>query len=228
MSLWERILALLSEAQDRTLGAVMEAMEARRKRRDAAVFSIALIALSAKMAKADGVVTDDEIAAFRSFFSYPDEEEAKVRTVFNLAMEDVAGFDAYARQVGRLFRDEPSILEDVLDCLFFIALADGILHEKETDLLRVAGDAFHIDKLKWRRIKAAHFGPDKEDPYVILGVDPEAPDDVVKKIYRDLVKDNHPDALIARGVPAELVRISENRMAVINTAYEKVLEERAL
>jgi DnaJ like chaperone protein len=225
MTLWERIQAFIAGARERTLDALMEAMEKRQKRRDAAVFSIALIALSAKMAKADGVVTDDEVHAFRSFFAYPVEEEAKVRTVFALATEDVAGFDSYARQVGRLFRTEPTILEDVLDCLFFIALADGIAHPRELDLLRTAADAFSIDGLAWRRIKAAHMGADKEDPYVILGVDPKSSAEEVRAAYLALVKQNHPDALIARGVPEELVRISEHRMASINTAYERVRGE---
>lgn len=227
MSFWDRITALLAEARERTLGSLMETMAARRQRRDAAIFSIALIALSAKMAKADGVVTDDEISAFGSFFSYPASEEAKVKTVFSLAMEDVAGFESYARQVARLFRDEPAILEDVLDCLFAVALADGVAHPKELELLRVAADAFGISAPCWRRIKAGHLGADLEDPYVILGVDHHAEESEIRKTYLDLVKQNHPDALTARGVPPELVRIAEHRMATINTAYEKIRAERA-
>ncbi len=227
MNLWERIIALIGEARERTLGAVLEAAERRKRQRDSAVFSIALIALSAKMARADGVVTDEEIGAFRSFFTYPDDAESKVRTVFTLAMEDVAGFDSYARQVGRLFRDEPTVLEDVLDCLFFVAMADGVLHPKEADLLRVAADAFGVGTAAWRRIKAAHLGADKEDPYVILGIPHEASDEELKTAFRTLAKENHPDALVARGVPQDLVKIAEHRMAVINQAYERALAERA-
>jgi len=227
MTLWERIVALINDARERTLGAVMEALEERKKARDAAVFSIALIALSAKMAKADGVVTDDEVNAFRSFFTYPPEEESKVRTVFNLAMEDVAGFDSYAKQVGRLFAGECTVLEDVLDCLFYIALADGVMHPNEMDLLRVAADKFGLGRNTWRRLKAAHMGADKEDPYVILGVEPGAAFGEVRREYLRLVKANHPDALIARGVPADLVKISEHRMATINDAFERVQQEHA-
>ncbi|MEM9232898.1 MAG: TerB family tellurite resistance protein [Pseudomonadota bacterium] len=227
MTLWERVLALLEEAHDRTLGAVMETMAKRRQERDAAVFSIALIALSAKMAKADGIVTDDEVAAFRSFFSYPPEEEGKVQTVFSLAMEDVAGFQSYARQVARIYRDAPTILEDVLDCLFFIALADGVAHPEEMKLLRDAADAFSVNAAAWRRIQAGHLGTDHEDPYVILGVEHGADKAEVRKVYMALVKQNHPDALIARGVPPDLARIAEHRMATINTAYEKITEELA-
>lgn len=225
MTLWDRIVSLLEEAHERTLGAVMDTMSARRQQRDSAIFSIALIALSAKMAKADGIVTDDEVAAFQSFFAFPQEEEGKVRTVFTLAMEDVAGFDSYARQVARLFKNEPTILEDVLDCLFFIALADGVAHPGEMELLRRAADAFGISASCWRRIKAGHLGTDHEDPYVILGLEHSASEVEVRKAYLALVKENHPDALIARGVPADLSRIAEHRMATINTAYEKIKSE---
>lgn len=226
MTLWQRIQAFLEEARDRTLGAVMDVMRDRKARRDAAIFSIALIALSAKMAKADGIVTDDEIAAFGDFFVFPAEEAGKVRMIYNLAQEDVAGFDKYAQQVGDLFREEPTVLEDVLDCLFHIALADGVMHPGEMDLLRKAADAFAIGPAKWRRISAAHLGLDKDDPYAVLGLDPKVSDADLKKAYHTLVKENHPDTLIARGVPAELVKISEGRMAAINTAYEKAVEER--
>lgn len=228
MTLWERIIALLDDARQNTLGAVLEGLSQRRRQHDAAIFSIALIALSAKMAKADGVVTDDEIAAFRTFFTFPPEEESKVRTIFALATEDVAGFGSYAKQVGRLYRDEATVLEDVLDCLFFIAAADGVLHPREVDLLRSAADSFSIDEAAWRRIKASHLGADRDDPYIVLGVPHDATDAEVRKTYRSLVKENHPDALIARGIPPELVKIAEHRMAVLNDAYDVLAKERGL
>jgi DnaJ like chaperone protein len=227
MTLWERIQALLSAAHDSTLGALMEVLSERRRRRDEAAFSIALIALSAKLAKADGVVTDEEIEAFRKFFTYPPEQEGKVSMIYRLAMEDIAGFDMYARQVGKLFREEPGILEDVLDCLFHIALADGELHPDEMTLLRVAADAFNLGPRQWRRVLAGHMGTGSDDPYAILGLDPDCSDQDLKRGYLKLAKDHHPDALMARGVPAELVKISQGRMAVINTAYEKALSERS-
>lgn len=225
MTLWERIQAIIADARERTLGGVLKTLETRRRRRDEAVFSIALIGLSAKMAKADGVVTDDEIAVFRRFFSYPPEEEPKVRMVFRLAQRDTAGFETYARQVGRLFADELTVLEDVLDCLFFIALADGVAHPEELRLLRVAADAFGLEDACWRRVKASHMGADKDDPFAVLGLPPGAGEGEVKAAYRRLARDNHPDALIARGVPRDLLRIAEHRMAAINAAYEMAMSE---
>jgi DnaJ like chaperone protein len=224
--MWERIGAILDSARERTLGAVMDTMEERRRRGDAAVFSIALIALSAKMAKADGIATDDEFAAFRRFFAVPGEEESKVSMVYSLATSDVAGFESYARQVAKLFRSELTVLEDVLDCLFYVAMADGVLHPGEERLLEAARDAFGLDQGAYRRIRCAHVGLADDDPYLVLGVPFEIETEELRRTYRRLAKEYHPDAMMARGVPRELVSIAEHRMAAINDAYEKIMEER--
>ncbi|NNU17312.1 DnaJ domain-containing protein [Parvularcula sp. ZS-1/3] len=226
MTLWERIAAILESARESTLGAVMDAMEERRKKRDAAVFSIALIALSAKMAKADGIATDDEFAAFLDFFEVPPGEESRVRTVYDLAKSDVGGFESYARQVGKLFGAEEAVLEDVLDCLFYVAMADGVLHPGELELLNTAKTAFGLSEDCFRRVKASHVGLEEDDPYAVLGVPLDITTDDLKKSYRQLAKEHHPDAMVARGVPPSLVSIAEHRMAAINEAYEKVMAER--
>lgn len=225
MSLWERIEALLADAKKRTLGVLLEAIATQKQRRNEAAFSIALIALSAKMAKADGVVTDDEIAAFRDFFKFPDEEADKVRMVFDLAQQDVAGFDEYLLRVVKIFEDSPEVLEDVLDCLFYVAVADGVAHPREFELLERAALAFDISKASFHRLKAAHFGLGDDDPHLVLGVEPGASVEEVKAAHRRLVRDHHPDALTARGVPIDLVRIAEGRMAAINAAYEQILKD---
>jgi DnaJ like chaperone protein len=226
MTLWERIGAILASAREQTLGAVMDAMEQRRRRRDAAVFSIALIALSAKMAKADGIATDDEFAAFRSFFAVPPEEETKVAVVYNLATSDVAGFESYAKKVAKLYGHEPTVLEDVLDCLFYVAMADGILHPGEERLLEAARVAFGLSEAAFRRVRCSHTGLEEDDPYLILGVPFEIETGELRSAYRQLAKEHHPDAMLARGVPSELVSIAEHRMAAINNAYEKIMAER--
>ncbi len=225
MSFWDRIGTILEGARKRTLGAVLESLAVQKQRRNEAAFSIALIALSAKMAKADGVVTDDEIAAFRDFFQFPDAEAEKVRMIFHLAQQDVAGFDEYLRKVARIFDDAPAVLEDVLDCLFYVAAADGVAHPRELELLENAAKIFATPADAWRRLKAAHLGLGDDDPWLILGLNHSAEQAEIKRAYRSLVRDHHPDALIARGVPADLVRIAEGRMAAINTAYERILTE---
>ncbi len=225
MSWWRKLQEVIDEARKRTLGAVLDALAAQKARGDEAAFSIALIALSAKMAKADGVVTDDEIAAFRSFFSYPDSEADKVRMIYSLAQQDVAGFESYITKVAKLYEDAPRVLEDVLDCLLYVASADGVEHPRERELLESAGAAFGVSPAAYRRLRAVHLGLDSDDPYIILGVEPGLTMEALKAVYHALVRAHHPDALMARGVPASLVKIGEARMAAINAAYERALAE---
>ncbi|HWA02690.1 MAG TPA: TerB family tellurite resistance protein [Rhizomicrobium sp.] len=190
------------------------------------VFTIALIALSAKMAKADGIVTADEIRVFERLFRVAPEEEANVQRVFDLAQRDTAGFEVYAGQIARLFAGNPAILEDILDGLFEIAKADGVLHPGEAEFLEQVADIFGFAPNEFRRIRASHFEPDAADPYVVLGVAYDADEDEIKHSYRRLVRENHPDSLIARGVPEEFVRLANDKLAAINGAYEKVRRER--
>jgi DnaJ like chaperone protein len=192
------------------------------------VFTIAIIALGAKMAKADGIVTDDEIEAFGRIFRVPPSEEINVRRIFNFARQDTAGYEIYAGQIARLFRGNPGMLEDVLDGLFEIAKADAVLHPAELQFLERVAEIFGFSPDEFRRIRASHIGPDQADPYVVLGVDRTAGEDEIKRTYRLLVRENHPDSLMARGVPEEFLRLANEKLAAINGAYAKIMRERRL
>jgi DnaJ like chaperone protein len=191
-------------------------------------FTIAVIALAGKMAKADGDVSDAELAAFQRVFRVPPEEEANVARIFNLARQDIAGFEHYARQIARLFVDNPAVLEDILDGLFEIAKADGVLHPGESRFLERVAEIFGFAPNEFRRIRAAHFAPELTDPYVILGVSYVAGDDEIRQTYRRLVRENHPDMLIARGVPQEFEKLANDKLAAINNAWARIREERGL
>lgn len=192
------------------------------------MFTMAIIALSAKMAKADGTVTADEIEAFGRMFRVPPSEEANVRRIFDLARQDTAGYEIYAGQIARIFRDNPGVLEDVLDGLFEIAKADGVIHPAELAFLERVSDIFGFAPHEFRRIRASHLGPDKADPYVVLGVDYAASEEEIKRTYHLLVRENHPDKLMARGVPEEFLRLANDKLAAINGAYAKIIQERRL
>jgi DnaJ like chaperone protein len=191
-------------------------------------FTIAVVALAGKMAKADGVATEREFEILRRIFDVPPQEEANVRRVFNLARQDIAGFEHYAGQIARLFRDNPAVLEDVLDTLFEIAKADGVLHPCEASFLERVAEIFGFAPNEYRRIRASHFAPELTDPYVILGVSYAADDEEIRHTYRRLVRENHPDSLIARGVPAEFIKLATDKLAAINGAYEKIRAERGM
>ena len=189
-------------------------------------FTIGVIVLGAKMAKADGVVTRDEIAAFREVFQIPDEEVKNVGRVFNTARRDAAGYEPYARQVARLFEDNPQVLEDLLHGLFHIAKADNMIHPAELTYLQGVAEIFGFGEHAFQRIRAHHMAADKLDPYVILGVAHDADEATVKKAYRKLIRENHPDRLIAQGLPPEFIALGNEKMATINGAYDRVQEQR--
>ena len=195
-------------------------------RRDAA-FSAALIALSAKMAKADGVVTQSEVAAFRRIFKMPVTEQAHVASLFDLARRDVAGYDAYAARVARLYAHDPQVLEDVLDGLFVIAKADGAVHEAEFAFLEDVAAIFGFSGAAFARIAARHVIGPEGDPYQVLGVARGTPFADIRARYRRLVAENHPDVFIARGLPPDFIAIATDRLATINRAFEAIEREHA-
>ena len=132
-------------------------------------FTIGVIALGAKMAKADGVVTPEEIAAFRRVFHTAPDEEKNVARLFNQAKRDVAGFESYGHQLSRMLRDSPLVLEQVLDCLFVIATADGKVTGDELHFLERVAEIFEIGTGEFARIRETHMGPDESNPYTVLG-----------------------------------------------------------
>ena len=189
-------------------------------------FTVGVIALGAKMAKADGVVTPDEVEAFKQVFRVPPGEMHNVARIFDLAKQDVAGYEAYAEQLAHLFRDNQELLEDVLEGLFHIAAADGIIHPKEDDYLQEVAKRFGFTNAEFRSVRARFVPQDKTDPYKILGVPHDSGLDVVKARYRKLMQENHPDKAIARGMPAEFIKIANDKVAAINAAHEQILKER--
>ncbi len=191
-------------------------------------FTIGVIALGAKMAKADGVVTRDEVSAFREVFQVPPAEVKNVARVFDQAKKDHRGFEAYARQLGALFHDNPAVLEDLLDGLFHIAKADNVYHPAEDQFLGQVAEIFGFSEAEFERIRVGHVGPDHADPYVILGLDREASDADLKSHYRKLIREHHPDTLIAQGVPQEFIDIANEKLAVINDAYDRIAKQRGL
>jgi DnaJ like chaperone protein len=160
-------------------------------------------------------------------FRVPPAEQAAVRRFFDLARGDTAGFEVYAGQVAHAYADHPAVLEDILDGLFEIAAADGVLHPGESAFLERVAEIFGFAPGEFRRIRASHFPPDSADPYVVLGLEYNAGDDEIRHTYLRLVRENHPDSLIARGVPPEFIRLANDKLAAINVAYEKICTERA-
>lgn len=224
MTLWSRIAQAISAlATGEGLGTLFDSL--RRNPERSVGFTIAVIALGAKMAKADGVVTRDEVAAFRRVFTIPKDEEASAAKVFDLARQDVAGFDAYARKIRAMFKpSDRDVMIDLMECLFHIAVADRQFHPAEEMFLRSVAQIFGLDDPCFRSLRARHV---QDDPYAALGVDPSAPDAAVRKAWREAVKASHPDVMLARGIPAEAVKLAEDRLRALNAAWEEISKARA-
>ncbi|MFC7049017.1 TerB family tellurite resistance protein [Emcibacter nanhaiensis] len=194
--------------------------------REKITFTIGVIALSAKMAKADGRVTRDEVNVFKQAFRVPEGEARNVGRIFDLARREATGYEPYARQLAQLFRDQPVVLEELLDILFHIALADGVMHPAEENYLEHVARLFGFGQATYQRIRESHMGKDRRDPYVVLGVERSATDQEIKARYRQLIKEHHPDLLIAKGVPEEFIEVANEKLAAINEAYDNIANER--
>lgn len=191
-------------------------------------FTVAVVALGAKLAKADGVVTRDEIDAFKRVFKIPPEEEKNFGKVFNMARQNTAGYEGYARQVERMFRNSPQVMEDLLHGLFSIAMADGELHPDEDIYLQNIAGIFGFSETDYDRFRMYHSGAEARDPYQILGVASDISDGDLKKAYRKLIRENHPDKVMAEGLPQEFIDLANDKLAKINAAYDEVSRRRGV
>ena len=222
MSIWKRISdALAALAQGEGLSAVFEKLRTPPERTIG--FTIAVIALGAKMAKADGLVTRDEVTAFRQVFHIPASETQNAARVFDLARKDVAGFDLYAARIRDMFGAGHQALVDLLEGLFYIAVADGSYHPNENVFLEEVARIFGIQSRDFVNMRARFVPHENPDPYCVLGVDPTADAETVRRVWRALVREYHPDRMIARGVPEEAMKLAEKRLIQANLAYEEIL-----
>ncbi|MFZ3581017.1 TerB family tellurite resistance protein [Loktanella sp. DJP18] len=225
MSIWTRIAdAIAALRAGESLSAVFDMLRTPPDR--SVAFTIAVIALGAKMAKADGTVTRAEVAAFREVFHIPPQEEANAARLFNMARTDIAGFEDYAVRIRRMFGDDTAPLCDLMEGLFHIALADGNYHPGEDAFLSRVAEIFGFDDRRFGRIRAQFVNDAARDPYDVLGVDPEADMDTIRAAWRQQVRDTHPDRMLARGVPEEAVKLAEKRLVAINRAWEEIADLR--
>ena len=222
MSIWKRISdALAALAQGEGLSAVFEKLRTPPERTIG--FTIAVIALGAKMAKADGLVTRDEVTAFRQVFHIPASETQNAARVFDLARKDVAGFDLYAARIRDMFGAGHQALVDLLEGLFYIAVADGRYHPNENVFLEEVARIFGVQSRDFINMRARFVPDENPDPYCVLGVDPTADAETVRQAWRALVREYHPDRMIVRGVPEEAMKLAEKRLIQANWAYEEIL-----
>lgn len=230
-TIWSLLGSILQHASD-AFSTVIESVrtyfEGDAEKRRQVAFSVAMIALSAKMAKADGIVSDNEVKAFYEIFSVEEKDLNHVARLFSLAKGDIAGFDYYAKRIVYLCKDsecESCLLEDVIDGLFHIAKADGYIHPDEMNFLRQVSGIFGITASRFETITAYHSVNGTQDPWTVLGINRKMPFAEARKHYHKLVQEHHPDKLAARGMPPEFSAIANERLARINNAWASIKKE---
>lgn len=189
-------------------------------------FTTAVTALGAKLAKADGRADTGEFDAFAEVFQPEAGSGRDIERLYALARQTTLGYEAYARRLAKRYRGCPQLLEDVLDGLFHIAGSDGAITSEELDYLQTVSGLFGHSPLAFRRLRATHLGAGPNDPYVILGVEPDATDEQLRGAWRRALADAHPDRVIARGLPPEFVEVANAKSAAINAAYDSAMRER--
>ena len=186
------------------------------------IFALSLIVLSAKLSKADGQVSKEELVAVRDKLKIPENEIEQVGKIFNKAKEESAGYEPYAQQIGQIYKNNPNVLEEVINILFYIAEADGNVSKSELNMMRHIAQIFGLNDLQFSAIKESRKSSDKLNPYVVLASKPEEDLSSIRKRYIQLSKENHPDLLVSKGVPIEVIEESKKKMRAINSAWDQI------
>ena len=186
------------------------------------IFALSLIVLSAKLSKADGQVSKEELIAVRDKLKIPENEVEQVGKIFNKAKQESTGYEPYAQQIAQIYKNNPNVLEEVINILFYIAEADGNVSQSELDMMQNIARIFGLNQAQFNSIKESRKSSDKLNPYVVLGCTVNDDFATIRKKYLQLSKEHHPDALISKGVPKEVIEESKKKMRAINSAFDKI------
>ncbi len=186
------------------------------------IFALSLIVLSAKLSKADGQVSKEELIAVRDKLKIPENEIEQVGKIFNKAKQESAGYEPYAQQIAQIYKNNPNALEEVINILFYIAESDGNVSKSELDMMQHIAQIFGLNQSQFNSIKESRKSSDKLNPYIVLGTSPEEDLQAIRKKYLQLSKENHPDMLISKGVPQEVIEESKKKMRSINSAWDQI------
>ena len=186
------------------------------------VFALSLIVLSAKLSKADGQVSKEELIAVKDKLKIPDNELDQVGKIFNKAKEESTGYQPYAEQIAQIYKNNLNVLEEVINILFYIAEADGNISDAELNMIEDISRIFGLNQTQFNSLKESRKSSDKLNPYVVLESNPEDNIADIRKKYIKLSKEHHPDLLLSKGVPVEVIEESKKKMRAINSAWDQI------
>jgi len=191
------------------------------------VFALSLIVLSAKLSKADGQVSKEELIAVKDKLKIPENEIDNVGKIFNKAKEESSGYEPYAQQIAQIYKNNLIVLEEVINILFYIAEADGNTSQSELNMIQHIAQIFGLNQSQFNSIRESRKSSDKLNPYIVLESKPEENLQTIRKKYLKLSKEHHPDILISKGVPKEVIEESKKKMRAINSAWNQIQKLKA-
>tara|TARA_B100001540_G_scaffold253671_1_gene230385 strand:+ start:506 stop:1231 length:726 start_codon:yes stop_codon:yes gene_type:complete len=186
------------------------------------IFALSLIVLSAKLSKVDGQVSKEELVAVKDKLRIPDNEIDQVGKIFNKAKEESTGYEPYAQQIAQIYKRNTNVLEEVINILFYIAEADGNVSQSELQMIEQIAKIFGLTEIQFSSIKESRKTSDKLNPYIVLESKPHDTIEIIRKRYLKLSKEHHPDLLMSKGVPQEVINESKAKMRSINSAWDQV------
>ena len=186
------------------------------------IFALSLIVLSAKLSKADGQVSKEELIAVKDKLRIPENELDQVGKIFNKAKKESMGYEQYAQQIAEIYKENLNVLEEVINILFYIAEADGNVSESEHKMIGHIAQIFELTEIQFNSIKESRKSSDKLNPYIVLESNPDDTIEIIRKRYLKLSKQHHPDLLMSKGVPKEVIDEIKNKMRAINSAWDQV------
>ena len=191
------------------------------------IFALSLIVLSAKLSKVDGQVSKEELVAVKDKLRIPENEIDQVGKIFNKAKEESTGYEPYAQQIAQIYKGNINVLEEVINILFYIAEADGNVSQSELKMIEQIAQIFGLTEIQFNSIKESRKSSDKLNPYIVLESKPDDTIEVIRKRYLKLSKEHHPDLLISKGVPQEVINESKAKMRAINSAWDQIKKLKA-
>ena len=186
------------------------------------IFALSLIILSAKLSKADGQVSREELIAVKDKLKIPENELDEVGKVFNKAKQESAGYEPYAQQIAQFYKGNLNVLEEVINVLFYIAESDGHVSDEEEKMIENIAYIFGLTQAQYLSIKESRKSSDKQNPYMVLESSPNDDLQTIRKRYLKLSKEHHPDLLLSKGVPNEVIEESKKTMRSINSAWDQI------
>jgi len=186
------------------------------------IFALSLIVLSAKLSKADGQVSKEELIAVKEKLRIPDRELDQVGKIFNKAKDESVGYEPYAIQIAQIYKENLNVLEEVINILFYIAEADGNVSNSELKMIENIAQIFGLSQIQFNAIKETRKSSNKLNPYIVLESKPDDNLQSIRKKYLKLSKEHHPDLLMSKGVPEEVIKESKNKMRSINSAWDQI------